>query len=178
MPTLIRVRDGVFTDVPDAFVTLDDEAPAPASQGLIVSLTRFQTDGEALLDGGRALGVRLEPDQPVESLAYDLHRLALVAPCFPKFRDGRSLTAATLLRERLGFTGEVRAVGQVLREQAFFMVRCGFDSFAPADGSTAADWARAAGRFHHVYQAGADHRPPAFLERERAPRIAASPRED
>ena len=80
--------------------------------------------------------------------------------------DGRAFTSARLLRERYGFRGEVRAVGDVLREQAGFMVRCGFDAFAPADGSTPEQWAAAANRFRHVYQRAADDREPAFVERE------------
>jgi uncharacterized protein (DUF934 family) len=59
----------------------------------------------------------------------------------------------------------VRAVGDVLREQAGFMVRCGFDAFERADGSTVEDWAHAAARFHHTYQRSVDGRPPAFAER-------------
>ena len=89
----------------------------------------------------------------------------MVALAFPKFRDGRAYTSARLLRERFGFKGEVRAVGDVLREQAGFMVRCGFDAFEPADGSTPEDWERAAQRFRHVYQRAADGRAPAFAER-------------
>ena len=72
----------------------------------------------------------------------------------------------TMLRERYGFTGEVRAVGDVLREQAGFMVRVGFDAFEPADGSTPEQWAHAAHRQRHVYQRAADRRAPAFAERE------------
>ena len=113
------------------------------------------------LAGGNFAAVRIEPGEDVRALLPHLGRLKLVEIAFPKFRDGRAFTTATLLRQRLGFTGEVRAVGDVLREQAFFMVRCGFDSFVPADGAAAGDWAKAAGRFRHVYQPAADHRAPA-----------------
>jgi uncharacterized protein (DUF934 family) len=65
----------------------------------------------------------------------------------------------------MGFKGEIRAVGEVLRDQAFDMVRCGFTAFEPADGSDAAAWAEAAGRFRHVYQSAPDGRPPAYAER-------------
>ena len=112
--------------------------------------------------------MQLQPDEAVEGLAYDLPRLALVALTFPKFRDGRAYSAAALLRERYGFAGEVRAVGEVLREQAHFMVRCGFDAFQPSDGSTPEQWARTAFRYHHVYQVAADDRAAAFQEREAA----------
>ena len=64
------------------------------------------------------------------------------------------------------FDGEIRAVGDVFREQAGFMVRCGFDAFEPSDGSTPDIWAHAVSRHRHVYQRAADARAPAFLERE------------
>jgi uncharacterized protein (DUF934 family) len=111
---------------------------------VILSLARFQAEGEILLSNSRRVGVRVEADQEVEALAYDLPRIAVVALAFPKYRDGRAYTSARLLRERLGFTGEVRAVGDVLQEQAGFMVRCGFDAFEPADGATPEAWTKAA----------------------------------
>jgi len=107
----------------------------------------------------------MQSDEAVEDLAYDLPRLALVALVFPKYSDGRAYSSATLLRQRMGYPGEVRAVGDVLREQAGFMVRCGIDVFAPSDGSTPEDWAAAAGRFRHVYQRAVDARAPVFEER-------------
>jgi uncharacterized protein (DUF934 family) len=93
--------------------------------------------------------------------------LALVALAFPKFRDGRQYSNGRVLRERFGFKGELRAVGDVLREQAGFMVRCGFDAFEPADGSTPEQWEHVTRRFRHVYQPAADGRAPAFVERGR-----------
>jgi uncharacterized protein (DUF934 family) len=167
MPTLIRLEDGAFVEAENTFAWVADEDAIPTEGGVILALPRFQTEGAALLDEGRAVGVRIEPAERVEDLAYNLPRLALVAPAFPKFRDGRAYSTAALLRERLGFKGEVRAVGNVLREQAFEMVRCGFDAFEAADGSTAEQWAHASRLFRHVYQAAADGRPPAFVERSR-----------
>jgi uncharacterized protein (DUF934 family) len=164
MPTRIRLRDGGFALTEDPFTAVADDREIPPGD-VIISLTRFQDQGEWLLSQGRAVGVRLESHEEVEALAYDLPRLAVVALAFPKFGDGRAYTAARLLRERYAFAGEVRAVGDVLREQAGFMVRCGFDAFEPADGSTADDWAAAAQRYRHVYQRGVDDRAPAFVER-------------
>ena len=179
---LIRFRDGAFETVVDGFSAVADEEPMGDAGGVIVSLARLQAQARArvaeALGANRALGVRLEPDQAVEDLAERLLDLALVALAFPKFRDGRAFTSATLLRERYGFKGEVRAVGEVLREQAYLMVRCGFDTFEPADGSTPQDWSRAAGLFHHVYQAAPDRRPPAFRERETAFAAPLSARRD
>ena len=166
MPKLIRSAGGAFEEVEDAFLSVEDEVPAPGGD-IIVSLARFLAEGEALKARapGR-LGVRLAPEDEVEALEGRLSGVDLVALAFPKFRDGRPFTAARLLRTRLGFTGEIRAVGDVLRDQAGFMVRCGFDAFVPADGSTAVTWAEAAGRHSHVYQRAADARRPAFAERQ------------
>ena len=165
MPTLIRRQGEAFVLANDSATSVADEQDMPSGD-VIISLTRFQAEGELLLSEGRKVGVRIEPADEVEALAYDLPRLALVAVAFPKFRDGRAFTSATLLRERLGFNGEVRAVGDVLREQAGFMVRCGFDAYEPADGSTPQQWAHAVHRHRHVYQRAADARAPAFVERE------------
>ncbi|MDB5436556.1 MAG: hypothetical protein JWR47_2813 [Phenylobacterium sp.] len=164
MPMLIKSSGGRFDLIEDPFTHVGDEQSVPPGD-VIISLTRFQSEGEALLSESRAVGVRLESHEEVEALAYDLPQLSVVALAFPKFGDGRAYSYARLLRERFGFKGEVRAVGDVLREQAGFMVRCGFDAFEPADGSTVEDWERAARRFRHVYQRSTDGRPPAFVER-------------
>lgn len=165
MPMLIRLSDGVFSQVEDVFVRLGDDEPVVGGDA-IISLGRLLSGDVARAGGGR-LGVWLEPGDEVEALEGRLDQVDLVALAFPKFRDGRAFTSARLLRERLGFTGEVRAVGDVLRDQAGFMARCGFDAFSPADGSTVEAWAAAAGRHRHVYQRAADGRAPAFVERGR-----------
>jgi uncharacterized protein (DUF934 family) len=164
MPTFIRLADGAFSLAEDPFTYAPDDQPVPPGD-VIISLTRFQAEGEALLGEGRAVGVRLESHEEVEALAYDLPQIAVVALAFPKFGDGRAFSYARLLRERFGFKGQVRAVGDVLRELAGQMVRCGFDAFEPADGSTVEDWQRASQRFRHVYQRASDGRSPAFVER-------------
>jgi uncharacterized protein (DUF934 family) len=167
MPLLIKLEAGRMTLTEDPFTAVADDQPTPQGD-VIISLSRFQAEGEALLADGRALGVRIEPHEEVEALAYDLSELSVVALAFPKFRDGRAFSSAHLLRERLGFKGQLRAVGEVLREQAGFMVRCGFDAFEPSDGASTQEWQHAANRHRHVYQRAADHRAPAFVEREGA----------
>jgi uncharacterized protein (DUF934 family) len=169
MPTLISLAKtedgaGAFALAEDPFAAVGDDQAIPPGD-VIISLARFQAEGEALLGDGRQVGVRLESDEEVEALAYDLPQIALVALVFPKFVDGRAYTSARLLRERFHFKGEVRAVGDVLREQAGNMVRCGFSAFEPADGSTVEVWARAVHRFRHVYQRASDGRSPAFEAR-------------
>ena len=164
MPTLIKLQGGRMVLANDAFTHVDDDQDLPPGD-VIISLTRFQADGDRLLGEGRSVGVRLEAGEEAEALAYDLPRLALVALAFPKFRDGRQYSNARILRERYGFKGEIRAVGDVLREQAGFMIRCGIDAFEPADGSGPEQWEHVTHRFRHVYQRAADGRIPAFVER-------------
>jgi uncharacterized protein (DUF934 family) len=165
MPTRIKIEDGLMFPVEDPFTYVADDQDLPQGD-VIISLTRFEAEGDRLLSEGRAVGVRLKSDEEAEVLAYDLPRIAVVALEFPKFRDGRAYTNARILRERYSFKGELRAVGDVLREQAYFMLRCGFDAFEPADGSSAQQWQAVTQRFRHVYQRAADARAPAFVERE------------
>jgi uncharacterized protein (DUF934 family) len=166
MPTLIRLTDGRFEAAEDRFTNVPDDEPTPLGD-VIVSMARFQAEGEALLADGRDIGVRVEAGEAVDALAYDLARIAVVALALPKFRDGRAYSSARLLRQRYSYRGEVRAVGDVLREQALFMTRCGFDAFEPADGSEPEAWAEAAHAFRYVYQRAADAREPIYAERNR-----------
>lgn len=164
MPTLIRWTGQDAETAEDPFTAVGDEDPIPRGD-VIVSLQRFQAEGQRLLAEGRKVGVRIEPNEPVEELAADLPRIAVVALAFPKFLQGQAYSSARILRERFKYAGELRAVGDVLREQAMFMVRCGIDAFEVADGASAADWRHVVGRFRHVYQRAADGREPAFAER-------------
>ena len=165
MPTLIRIEGNQAVWAEESFAFVADDQDIPTGGDVIITLARFQSEGDALLGAGRRVGVRLQPSEEVEALAYDLPRLAVVELAFAKFRDGRPYSAARLLRERYAYGGQVRAVGDVLREQAQFMLRCGFDAFVPSDGSSPAEWLAATRRYRHVYQAGADHRPPIYAER-------------
>ncbi len=164
MPKLIEWRRTRAAAVADAFTFVADDEEIPAGD-VIVSLARFHAEGERLIGEGRLVGVRVAAGEEVESLAYDLPSIAVVELEFPKFKDGRSYSAARILRERFGYQGQVRAVGDVLLEQANFMIRCGFDAFEPADGTGAKDWTAAGTRYRHVYQRAADDREPAFALR-------------
>ncbi len=110
---------------------------------------------DAFLDQSNATAVRLEPDDDARALIPFLDRLSLIEVAFPKFRDGRGYSSARILREA-GYTGELRAQGDVLVDQIAFMKRCGFDSFAPEASLNQADVDAALARFEHVYQGAAD----------------------
>jgi uncharacterized protein (DUF934 family) len=113
----------------DAFVGIGEDEPCPADVDVLVSLRRFESEHAKLLTGTRRVGVRIPSDRGLEPILPWLARLALVAIEFPKFVDGRGYSLARLLRDRHGFTGELRAVGNVLRDQLGFMHRVGFDAF-------------------------------------------------
>jgi len=119
---------------------------------------------DAFLGQTNATAVRLESDEDARKLIPQLGQLALIEVAFPKFRDGRGYSAARILREA-GYTGELRAAGDVLVDQIPYMRRCGFDSFAPeADIDTAA-LERALSRYEYVYQKAADGRSPVWALR-------------
>ncbi|WP_020181307.1 DUF934 domain-containing protein [Methylopila sp. M107] len=119
-------RDGAFRA--DAWTqTAEDEAVGEGPA--ILPLARFLAEREALATRNAPLGVVVQPGEAIEELGPHLDRVALVVLTFPKFADGRSSSSARLLRERHGFTGEIRASGDVLIDQMPLMRRCGFDSF-------------------------------------------------
>jgi len=115
--------------VEDPWQRLADDTPVPADGMVLVSFARWREARAALLARRGPIGVALANTDPVEALASDTSRLDLITLHFPKFSDGRAYSQARLLRERLGYQGELRATGNVLQDQAPFMLRCGFDSF-------------------------------------------------
>ena len=111
-----------------------------------------------------AAAVRLEPGDEARDLLPHLARLRLIEINFPVYGDGRGYTAARVLREA-GYTGELRAVGDVLVDQIAFMRRCGFDAFAPEVPLDPADAEAALKRYAEVYQAAVDGRSPIWTKR-------------
>jgi len=114
---------------------------------------------DAFFDQPDAASVRLEAGDDVRRLAPVLDRVRLVEVDFPKFRDGRGFSSARILRE-MGYTGEIKATGDVLVDLVFFMRRCGFDSFAPDVPMNPADVEAALNRYPNVYQHAADEAVP------------------
>lgn len=163
MPLLLKHNE----PVDDPWTTVESIEELPAAGPAIVPLELWREHREALLGRNAPLGIRLKSDQPPSEIADDLDRFEVVALEFPKFNDGRAYSYARLLRERYGYQGELRAVGQVLRDQALFMLRCGFDAFEVADQATADAWAEALQRISVVYQPAADGREPAPWRRHR-----------
>ncbi len=113
----------------DEWVEVDDGEVLPADRPVIVPLPRWLDERQTLAYRKAPVGVRLRSDQPPSLIQDDIHHFDLIALEFPTFTDGRAYSYARLLRERHGFKGELRAVGNVLRDQLLFMARCGFDAF-------------------------------------------------
>ena len=110
----------------------------------------------------------LEPGDDPGALAGSLERLTVVAVNFPKFGDGRGYSIARLLRERYGYRGELRAVGQVARDNLYFMAQCGFDAFELRAGEDPKEALAALDDFSDAYQASVA-RPQPLFRRRRAP---------
>jgi uncharacterized protein (DUF934 family) len=159
------VRNGEL--VTSSFVDASGAEAIPPAGPVIVSLDQWRAHRDDLLARGTPLGIRLRSDQPPELIAPDLERFAAIALEFPKFRDGRAYSYARLLRERYGFKGELRAVGEVLLEQLFFMLRTGFDTFDIQSADPLKDWRTALADFSVWYQPAADGRPTAIQLRHK-----------
>ncbi len=117
-----------------SFVGLESEATIqPLPDGpIVVPLALWKAQRGILLGRGTPVGVWLKPDDEPGELAGDLHAIPFIAVHFPKFTDGRGYSTASLLRRRYGYAGELRAFGDVGRDQLFYLRRVGFDSFALA----------------------------------------------
>ena len=149
----------------DLFVHVADGAELPGDGAVLVLAARFLEDPEALLRRPGKLGVIWPNSRDLDDLVPYLDRLAVVALVFPTFRDGRAYSQARLLRERHGYDGELRATGQVLRDQFVFMLRAGFDAFEVKKESDAEAFAATAKRYSVFYQPTGDGRVTALNRR-------------
>jgi uncharacterized protein (DUF934 family) len=149
MPKLIRDRataDDRFTLLRDAKSLAD----VPHGVAPIVPLALWLERRAALIARGDA-GVLLGPADDPAAIAADVERVAVVAVDFPSFTDGRGLSTARLLRDRYRYAGELRAVGDIQRDQLFALEQCGFDAFALKEGRDANDALRGFADFDSVY---------------------------
>jgi uncharacterized protein (DUF934 family) len=159
MRRILRRREIVADD----WMHLGEDAADGAP--LIVPLAELRKDPDRWWQWSGRLGVRLAPVDRVEELADELPRLDLVAVEFPTPVDGRGYSQGRLLRERLGFRGELRAVGAGVRQdQVFLLARCGFDAIELADGEDADAARRALQRYDVAYQPGS---PATAIRRQR-----------
>ena len=142
--------------ITDLFVHVADGAELPGDGAILVTAERFLADPEALLRRAGKVGVIWPNNRDLDGLVPYLDRLAVVALVFPTFRDGRAYSQARLLRERFLYRGELRATGQVLRDQFVFMLRAGFDAFEVKKQADAEAFAQTVQRYSVFYQPTGD----------------------
>ena len=162
MPLIRHGPDGaVAVDDPWQRWSGDDPDAVAGDEPLVVSLPQWQDNRDRLAGRNAPLGMLLASDETPEAIAGDLDNFAVICLDFPAFTDGRAYSSARVLREQLAYTGELRAVGNVLRDQALFMVRCGFDTFEVADDRAVDGFTAALTEIGVWYQPAADDRTPA-----------------
>jgi len=132
-----------------------------AAGKIIVPLKVWQAQ-RSKLQGRVNLGVWLNSDERPEVLQGEVEKFAVIAVNFPKFADGRGYSIAYNLRARLGYTGELRAIGDVLRDQMFYMQRAGFDTFAPRPDRDIHEALKGLNDFSVSYQTSLDQKLPLF----------------
>jgi uncharacterized protein (DUF934 family) len=150
------LKDGKLVD--DIYTDVSQDSIVPVIGAIIISLAQWQAHRASLEDRTDPLGIRLSSDEKAEAIAGDLAHFNLIALEFPIFRDGRAYSTARLLRERYGYAGELRAVGDVLLEQLHFMNRVGFNSFDIRSSDAVRDWEIAAADMTVWYQPTDDGR--------------------
>lgn len=163
MPVIIKNNQVIE----DLWTLLNADAQldqALQTQQIIVPLSLWQQH-KSELQAVQQLGVWLEADQAIENLIDDLAQFAVIALNFPVFTDGRHFSSARLLRERYAYTGEIRAIGDVFRDQMFFMQRCGFDAYAIRADCCPTDALKSLTELSVSYQAAYDQNLPLYRRR-------------
>lgn len=169
---MVVLRNGVAQS--NEWVRVADYATLPEGAKIIVSLERWQTDRDTLRQRNAVVGISLKSDQSPLLIKDDLDQFSLVALEFPKFTDGRAFSYARVLRDRLDYRGEIRAFGQVLRDQYLFMLRCGIDTVEPPTDKRIEGYAEAVKEFSVFYQSMNDHRETAVQLRHGIAKSAAA----
>lgn len=139
--------------------------PVPESGDIIVPLAVWLAQRDKLLLHPGRLGVWLGGDDDPALIAEDLKDFGVVAVNFTQFTDGRGYSLGRLLRERYGWRGELRAIGDVLRDQLFYLAGCGFDAFALREDQDIHAALSAFGDFSEAYQSSAERPLPLFRRR-------------
>jgi uncharacterized protein (DUF934 family) len=163
MPEIIKDK-AIVADDWNVIKLAEGETPeslsVPAGKQ-IVPLAVWLAQKPALAARGD-IAVWLAPDERAETLKDDIAALTLIAVDFPSFADGRGYSTAYNLRARLGFTGELRAIGDVLRDQLFYLQRVGFNAFATRPDRSIEDALKGLTDFSDVYQTSLDQKTPLF----------------
>jgi uncharacterized protein (DUF934 family) len=169
MPLL---KDGKVVD--DVWAFVEDGHELSPGGCIVVSLGRFLSEHDQLLARNRSIGVRLQNTDDPALLKPFLEQIHLIEVSFPKYTDGRALSQAQLLRRRHGYAGEIRATGQVLRDQLRLMIRSGIDAVVIDQADAEAVYAFSSHEFSEFYQAAADQSVSIFEKRHKARQTKAA----
>jgi uncharacterized protein (DUF934 family) len=164
MPQLIKDR-AIVDDRWTLLRAVDQFATIPADVPVIVPLAFWQRERDALSARGN-VGVWLAPSDDPAALADDVGQLPLIAVDFPQFTDGRGYSTARLLREKYGYADELRAIGDILRDQLYYLHACGFNAFAVRADRDLADALKGFADFSDNYQATVGRPVPLFRRRD------------
>jgi uncharacterized protein (DUF934 family) len=157
------IKDGQIAE--DRFHVLPEGDIPDSEASILVPANRFLADPETFLARNAPTGVLWPNDRRVSELAPHLQRLSVVVLSFPTFRDGRAYSQARQLREQYQFRGELRANGEILRDQFLFLIRAGFNSLDVKKALDADAWAQTVSRYTVFYQPTGDGRETAPLQR-------------
>lgn len=157
------IKDNAIVE--DSYTLVSERSQLPASGDVLVELAVWQDVQPQLAGREGKVGIKVPGEAELEDLPQDLSQLDLIAIEFPVFRDGRGYSLARILRERAGFQGELRACGDVLRDQLFYLQRCGFNSFATRDDRCIEDALNGLSDFTVTYQADAVEKRPIYHRR-------------
>jgi uncharacterized protein (DUF934 family) len=152
----------------DSWQRLEEGEAVPATGDVMVPLSTWLSQRESLIARTGSTAVWLGPADEPEKLVTDFAALPLIAVNFPSFTDGRGYSIARLLRERYGYTGELRAIGDVLRDNIFYLSRVGFDAIALRDDQDAVEALSAFNDFTEAYQISVERPQPLFRRRASA----------
>jgi uncharacterized protein (DUF934 family) len=151
--------------VEDSWILIDADSQSLPDGNLLLSYAQWQHLPEQIEAHKGNIGVIIEGDSDIENIIEPLLKLPLIAINFPKFADGRGFSLATLLRERYQYDGEVRAVGGFIRDQLYFLSRCGFNAFMFSDNTDLSEAAESLKDFSETYQVSADQKQPLYRRR-------------
>lgn len=160
------IKDGVIAN--DDWTLLNDAelvAGVIPAGNIILPLSIWQTHKDEMLNRKNEVGVWLASDELAEMIGSEADKLPIIALNFPTFMDGRSFSTARQLRERYNFTGELRAIGHIIRDQLFYLKRCGFNSYSFDDEIDVEEALKSLNDFTETYQAAVDQPQPLFRRR-------------
>jgi uncharacterized protein (DUF934 family) len=161
MPKLIKNAE----IIDDNWQVLDKDFAGELDQNAVFVPLSYLLASPSILDERDNVGVWLDSDQGPEPLEPYLDRLPAIAINFPKFVDGRGYSYARILRDRFNYQGEVRAIGDILHDQLFYLKRCGFDAFAVREDKDISIALNGLSDFSNSYQTATDQPLPLFRRR-------------